>query len=65
MEAWREIVFFKKRAFYHLNQWLMPKRVTKFDKQGSSDIHNLSYSAELLNSGMVERQNVLKRGMAE
>lgn len=32
MEAWREIPFFKKRAFYCLNQKLMPKRVTKFDK---------------------------------
>ena len=46
MEAWREIVFFKKRAFYCLNQRLMPKRVTKFDKRGSSEIHTLSYSAE-------------------
>ena len=65
MEAWREIVFFKKRAFYRLNQRLMPKRVTKFDKRGSSDIHTLSYSAEWLNSGTVERQNVLKRGVPE
>ena len=68
MEALRILFFFEKRAFYNLNERLVPLRATKFAKLASCKIRYLELFNKMMegrNGGLVEWRNILRRGMTE